>query len=473
MSDKLKIKKDAEVEGDLVVQQDLDVKTDAVVRGDLTIEGSETFVDTTNLDVSDSEITINKNGSDATAEGAGVKVERDGTDGKVTYDSSSPTKFKAGDEGSEDNLVGETATQTLTNKTIDAASNSITGLEHGSGVDNPSSGVHGVVGNVVGDSDSQTLTNKTIDADNNTISNLAHGSEVDNPSSGVHGVVGNVVGTSDTQTLTNKTIDGASNTLSNLTHGSQVDDPSSGVHGVTGSVVGTTDIQVLTNKDFDGGVASDSRRVTLPSDTKANLDGLTRKEGTVVYATDLDTIFIDDGSALVEVSGSGGSGGINHIADSGGENFNFEDSTTTGWQTYDDGSVESPIDGDQAAGSNISLSVETGSFRIRGNASGLLGKPGVDCQGEGWRYDYTAQPGDVGKTQNVDIEYTFNSSSIDGERLEYTTMMLQTPSWLKWVRSRRLPLAHRLDLLELLPALGPQIDFFYTFKCLPRALGTF
>jgi hypothetical protein len=78
-------------------------------------------------------------------------------------------------------------------------------------------------------------------------------------------------------------------------------------HGVSGSIVGTSDVQVLTNKDIDGGAAANNRRITVPKDLKANLDTLTRKEGTIVYGSDSKKLYVDNGTQLVPV-GSGGAG---------------------------------------------------------------------------------------------------------------------------------------------------------------------
>lgn len=116
-----------------------------------------------------------------------------------------------------------------------------------------------------------------------------------------HGTTSNIVGVDDNQSLTNKTIDADSNTISNLEHGSEVDDPSSGVHGVVGDIVGTSDTQALTAKDVDGGTASDTSRITIPKGTTIGLTALTRKEATLVYDTDEQSLFIDDGSALQPV----------------------------------------------------------------------------------------------------------------------------------------------------------------------------
>jgi hypothetical protein len=69
----------------------------------------------------------------------------------------------------------------------------------------------------------------------------------------------------------------------------------------TGTLVTEAGAHVLTNKDYDGGTASNTRRLTVPQDTLANLNALTRKKATLVYANDVDRLYVDDGSTLLLV----------------------------------------------------------------------------------------------------------------------------------------------------------------------------
>jgi hypothetical protein len=90
-----------------------------IVTGDLTVNGTTTTVNTTVLDIEDANITMNNGGSDASAEGSGITVERTGTDGSLVYEDALASKWKAGAVGSEVELANISSTQTLTNKTVD------------------------------------------------------------------------------------------------------------------------------------------------------------------------------------------------------------------------------------------------------------------------------------------------------------------------------------------------------------------
>lgn len=92
---------------------------DVIIQGDLTVNGTTTTVNSATLEVTDPNITINNGGNDATAEGAGLLVERTGTSGSLKYENALSSKFKIGDLASESEIITASFTQTLTgNKTF-------------------------------------------------------------------------------------------------------------------------------------------------------------------------------------------------------------------------------------------------------------------------------------------------------------------------------------------------------------------
>lgn len=98
---------------------------DLTIDGNLTVNGDSTIINTTVLDVEDINITINKNGTDVTAEGAGLTVERTGTNGSLVYEDALASKFKVGAEGAEVEIADVSTAQAITNKDLADSSNNI------------------------------------------------------------------------------------------------------------------------------------------------------------------------------------------------------------------------------------------------------------------------------------------------------------------------------------------------------------
>lgn len=259
---------------------------DVIVTGDLTVNGTTTTINTTNLDVTDANITINNGGNDVSAEGAGLTVERAGTDGSLVYEDALASKFKAGAAGSEIELANISSAQTITNKTIDADNNTISNLAHGAEVDNPSSGVHGVTGNVVGTSDAQTLTNKTIDADSNSISNIDNADIKASAGIDAQKIADGSVSSTEFQHLDGVTSGIQGQIDAKVTGpGSSTDEALARYNGITGKLVQNSGV-TLNDSNEMGGLA------------QLNVDNL-RLDGNTLSSTDVD------GDILLSPNGTG------------------------------------------------------------------------------------------------------------------------------------------------------------------------
>jgi hypothetical protein len=116
--------------GDVILDPDGTGKV--VVNSDLDILGTVTQIAQSSLAVTNSTIIVNDGGNQATADAndAGLIVEMsDATDAQIGYDSTTASKFIAGEVGDLREVTTVSHTQTLTNKTIDADLNTITNIE--------------------------------------------------------------------------------------------------------------------------------------------------------------------------------------------------------------------------------------------------------------------------------------------------------------------------------------------------------
>ena len=108
----------------------LAINADTTITGDLTVNGTTTTIDSASVLITDANIVLNDTGDDASSEGAGLTIERTGVDGSIVYEDALASKFKAGAVGSEKEIVDVSSAQTITNKSIDADSNTITNIDN-------------------------------------------------------------------------------------------------------------------------------------------------------------------------------------------------------------------------------------------------------------------------------------------------------------------------------------------------------
>jgi hypothetical protein len=321
---------------------DVTVGNNLTVTGDLTVNGTTTTVNSTTLTVDDKNIELGSvtSPSDTTADGGGITLKgaTDKTfnwiDSTDSWTSSEHIDLATGKEFKINNstvltssqvlgkslpagdVVGSSDTQTLTNKTINSASNTITITE--SNISD--------LGAYITASSTDTLTNKTFDANGtgNSISNI----EVVDFASGVVDTDLSSVSASDDTLASAKAIKAYVDQISTsaISEGnSSVAVSDSGTGSVTVTADGNTELVINdTNATFSGPVVIKDRNTIVLNDTDNSNYIALRAPSSVTanntytfpngYGTSGQVLSTDGAGALswADAGGGGGGGGSSY-----------------------------------------------------------------------------------------------------------------------------------------------------------------
>ena len=277
----------------------------------------------------------------------------------------------------------------------------------GTGQDN-SSLTFPASGTITENAASQTLTNKTINIDSNTVSNIANANIKAAAAIDATKIADGSISNTEFQYLNNV----SSNIQTQLDTKAPLAAPSFTSYLEAAQIATPASPASSKNRLYfksdeklykltSGGVETEIGAGFSVIDTLSNIQSSTLTEGVFYYATDKDEAFISDGTYLFPINLRGTE--KNFI-----KNYTSVKGTTSGWATYADAAGSSPVDGTGGT-ANITWT-SSSSTPFDQNNYFTLTKDASNRQGQGVSFDFTVDP----RLKSNQVVISFDYSVVSG-----------------------------------------------------------